>query len=347
MGFASTYAPGTPNRADATKIKVAPGSEASVDIRLSETRVYSISGTVLNSKGEAPRTMNVMLTRSDGGGGSVGFGAMVSPGGTFTMRSVPPGEYVIVARYSPPRQPGETPGPDLSMELASMKVDVSTSNIDGLALVTQPGAVVIGEIVFEDPLPRGTRTNLFAQTTERSPFASSPAIEIKDSTFTLRNLFGPVVLRGSVPAGQSWGLKAVLLNGKDITDVPTTFTTKDSGHLQVVFTGKAPALEGTVIDETGKPTSDASIIVFGQDSSSWQPRSSLLRTMRPITEGRYAINGLREGRYFAVAVPLELSVNMMQPSVELLESLSKVATPLILNPGERRTVDLTVVKIQQ
>jgi hypothetical protein len=233
------------------------------------------------------------------------------------------------------------------MEMALTNVDVSTSNIDGLALVTQPGAVVIGEIVFEDPLPPGTRTNLFAQTTERSPFASSPAIEIKDSTFTLRNLFGPVVLRGSVPAGQSWGLKAVLLNGKDITDVPTTFTTKDSGHLQVVFTGKAPALEGTVIDETGKPTSDASIIVFGQDSSSWQPRSSLLRTMRPITEGRYAINGLREGRYFAVAVPLELSVNMMQPSVEFLEGLSKVATPLILNPGERRTVDLVVVKIQQ
>jgi hypothetical protein len=345
-GFGPTYAPGTPSRADAARIRVAPGTEASIDIRLTETRVYSITGTVMNSQGETGRSMSVMLMRSESNAPS-SVGMSVATSGTFTLRNVPPGEYEVIARYSPPRQPGEAPGPDPNQEFAVVKVDVATSNIDGLALVTKPGATVTGEIVLEDPLPEGIRTNVFAQPTDRRPFVSAPMIDLKGNTFTMRNVFGPLVVRGSVGGGPGWGLKAVLLNGKDITDVPSTFTASDSGHLQVVFTAKAPALEGVVIDESGKPMSDASVIVFGQDPSTWQARSSFLRTMRAITDGKYAINGLREGRYFAVAVPLEVAVNVAQPSVEFLESLSKVATPVILNAGERRTVDLTIVRIQQ
>ena len=344
-GFAPTYAPDTPRRAEATRFRVGRGTEVSADIRLTETRVYSISGTATNSQGETPRTLSVMLVRSEGGGTS-SFGVPISPSGTFTFRNVAPGEYDVIARYNSPRQPGDTPGPDLNQEMASVKVDVATTNLDGLTLVTKPGATVSGEIVFEDPLPPGIRANLFAQLTDRRPVMSTPAIELKENTFTIRNVFGPVVLRGSVNGGPGWGLKAVLLNGKDITDVPTTLSSSDSGHLQIVFTGKAPALEGTVIDDAGKPTNEASIVIFGQDPSTWQARSSFLRTMRPVTDGKYAINGLREGRYFAVALPLDVLVNTLQPSVEFLESLSKVATPLLLNPGEKRMVDLTIVRIQ-
>jgi hypothetical protein len=346
MGFAPTYAPGTPRRAEAMRLRVGRGTEASVDIRLTETRVYSISGTVMNSKGESGPTMNVMLIRTEGSGTS-SFGAPLSPAGTFTMRNVPPGEYEVIARYNQPRQPGEAPGPALNQEFASTRVEVATSDIDGIALVTKPGATVTGEIVLEDPLPQSGRVNLFAQTTDRRPsMVGSPNIELKENTFTLRNVFASVLIRGSVNGGPGWGLKSVLLNGKDITDVPTTFTASDSGHLQVVFTAKAPGVEGIVTDDAGKPTTEATVIVFGQDPASWQPRSSFMRSTRAIIDGKYAINGLREGRYFAVAVPLEAPVNMMEPGLEFLETLSKVATPLILNPGEKRTVDLTIVRIQ-
>jgi len=344
-GFAPTYAPGTPQRAAAARFRVGRGTEVSADIRLTETRLFSISGTATNSQGETPRSLMVMLVRSEGGSSS-STGVPVSPSGSFTFRNVTPGDYDVIARYTSPRQAGEMPGPDLNQEFASVKVDVATTNLEGLMLVTKPGVTVTGEIVFEDPVPPGSRTNLFAQTTDHRPDMSTPAIELKENMFTMRNVFGPLVLRGSVSAGPGWGLKAVLLNGKDITDVPTTLSSSDSGHLQVVFTGKAPALEGIVIDEAGKPTSDASIVIFGHDRATWQAQSSFLRTMRPVADGKYAMNGLREGRYFAVALPLEVSVNTIQPSVDFLESLSKVATPLVLNAGEKRMVDLTVVRIQ-
>jgi hypothetical protein len=247
----------------------------------------------------------------------------------------------------PGREPGPVAGPPAGMELASLKVNVASSNVDSILLVTQPGATVAGEVVFEDPLPEDGHANLFAQSIDRMPFVGTPQIELKNNTFTMRNVFAPVVLRGSVSAGPTWGLKAVLLNGKDITDVPTAFTANDSGHLQVVFTAKAPGLEGIVTDDTGKPTMDASVVVFGQDPATWQARSSFLRTMRVIKDGKFAINGLREGRYFAVALPMEASINITQPGVAFLETLSKIATPVVLNPGERRTLDLGVVRIPQ
>jgi hypothetical protein len=226
-----------------------------------------------------------------------------------------------------------------------MPVEVSTSNIDGIALVTRPGASVTGQIVFEGTPPEGRRVNLFTQSTERRVFMGAPSIDLKETTFTIRNVFGPIVLRGSVPSA-GWGLKAVLLRGKDITDEPTAFTESDSGHLQIVFTSTAPGLEGTVMDDSGKPTGEAAVVLFGEDPKTWVPRSSYFRTVRLIKDGKYAFSGLREGRYLVAAVPLELSASMTQPSAELLEALSKVATAVTLTAGEKRSVDLVVVRMQ-
>ncbi len=224
---------------------------------------------------------------------------------------------------------------------------MTTGNVDGVVLMTKPGAVVTGEIVFDETPPAGARTNLFAEPGQRRALTSLPRIELKDSTFTLSNVFTPVMLRGSLGAGPNWALQSVRLNGKDITDVPTTFTANDSGHLQIVFTSKAPALEGVVLDDAGKPTMDGIVVLFSQDPSAWPRRSSYLRTTRAIKDGKYAFVGLREGRYYAVAVPLDLPVSTSDPDAELFEALSKVATPLVLNPGERRSVDLTIVRPPQ
>jgi hypothetical protein len=347
VGFAPTYAPGTPVRAEALRLRLARGGEASADIRLVETRVYSISGQVMTSNGDPARNTNVMLMRGEGSGGPT-FGTSVSPAGAFTMRNVPPGQYEVIARHAPPREPGTVvQGPDPGQEFASVTVDVTAGDVAGVVLVTRPGAVVTGEIVFDETPPESRRVNLFAQPTGRMPMTGAPAVEAKDTTFTMRGLFGPILIRGSMGGGPAWGLKAVLLRGKDITDEPTTFTAADTGHLQVVFTAKAPAIEGVVTDETGKPVTEASIVLFGHDRTTWQARSSYYRMSRVVKEGRYTVMGLREGRYYAIAVPPELMMNIAQPSAEMLESLSKVATAVTLNPGEKRTVDLTLVRFQE
>jgi hypothetical protein len=281
--------------------------------------------------------------------GASSFGASVSPTGEFTFRNVPPGSYEIVGRVMPQRQPGIPTMPnDSEQEYASVSVQVGNADVENVLIATRPGATVTGRIVFDGPLPEGRRPSVFVQNPARRQFMGSPMVEIKDDQFTLKNVFTPILLRGSV-GGPGWGLEAVLLRGRDITDEPTAFTEKDSGQLQVVFTATAPSMEGAVIDDAGKAVTEATILVFGEDPATWGPHASFYRSVGLGKEGRYKLMGLRQGRYFAAAVPRELGMNtnMAQPTREFLENLSKVATQVVLNAGDARTVDLPLIRFEQ
>jgi hypothetical protein len=153
-------------------------------------------------------------------------------------------------------------------------------------------------------------------------------------------------LRGS-EAGSGAALKAVMLGGRDITDVPTAFTEQHSGQLEVIFTTAAPSLEGAVTDQFGKPPTQATVLIFGENPATWVPLSSYFRRTPLDEDGRFTLTGLREGSYFAVALGPEAGEGLDQPTKEFLESLSKVATRVVLNPGETRTVDLPLVRFEQ
>jgi hypothetical protein len=343
-GFAPTYAPGTPALSDAMRIRLQRGGEAPADIHLLETRVFTITGILLNSKGELSRNSSVMLARPNEGSS---YGSSVSPTGEFTFRNVPPGSYEIVARFMPQRDPRMPSIPnDPEQEYASVMVEVGNADVENVLISTRPGATLTGQIVFDGPVPQSQRANIFVQNPTRRQFMTSALVQVNGDTFTLKNVFTPILLRGSLSV-PGWGLEAVLLRGRDITDEPVTFTEKDSGNLQVVFTSTAPSLEGAVTDDAGKPVEEATILLFGEDPSTWGPHSSFFRRGGLTKEGRYKFVGLRDGRYLAVAIPAEFATNMTQPTREFLESLSQVATRLILNAGETRTVDLPLIRFEQ
>jgi hypothetical protein len=360
-GFATTYAPGTGSLSEAMRVRLPRGGQASADIRLIETRVYTIRGMVVSSTGEQVKNASVSLSAADTLPMMGGYGSSIMPDGSFMIRSVPPGQYELVARYSPLRQspsPGPAPQGTDDREMAMVRIEVGAADVDGVALVTQRGATVVGQIVFEDGQTEGRRVQVFPQPAERRSMMSRemPAIEVKDNTFTMRNVFfGQLVIRGSVvgitrPAdgsSESLGLKAVLLNGRDITDEPRVFTSADSGKLQLVFTSHAPALDGAVTDDAGKPIQDCAVLIFGDEPATWKPGSSMIRLTRPMKEGKFRLRGLREGRYRIVALPPEFTINTMTPDVQLLENLSKVATSVVLNAGETRSVDLKLTPFDQ
>ena len=105
-----------------------------------------------------------------------------------------------------------------------------------------------------------------------------------------------------------------MLGGRDITDVPTAFTEQHSGQLEVIFTTAAPSLEGAVTDHVGKPQTQATVLLFGDDPATWVPHSSYFRRTPLDKDGRFTLTGLREGSYFAVALGPEAGGGLDQPT---------------------------------
>ena len=340
MGFGPTYAPATGLLVQAARLRLGMGSQASIDLQLIETRLFSITGTVATSTGDPPRNSSVMVVRADIDMDGPIYGAAVSPSGTFTVSSLPPGAYDLhVRHHAEPTNPA-------TLEHTMARVEVS-GDVIGVALLTSPGATVSGEILFDDGIVEGRKTSLSVQSAERRMFGPSPAIEVKDSTFTLKAVFSPVVIRGSVSGAGEWALRAVLLDGRDITDTPTMFSARDRGRLQVVFTGRAPVLEGTLVDSGSLDPEDCLIVVFNEDPATWTPHSTSIRLVRVGSKRKFVLRGLREGRYRVAAIPSEVGLPLNPPDVELLEQLKKVGIPVVLNLGETRLVDVGLVSVER
>jgi hypothetical protein len=363
IGLARTFAPGTHNRDQATRMRLRAGAEMAVDIRLLETPVFTIRGTVLNSSGEPVRNAGVTLMRPDEGPGAIGGG--LDPSGQFTLRNVAPGTYDLVANYMPPNVRPDGNGRMEGREMAIVRVDVASADIEGLVVTTSPGATFTGQIVYDEPAPEGMRAQINLTAGQQRMFGSIGRVEVKGDTFTVHETFGRVLLRGNAgsaaqtarpvaPSGglspaidqPRWSVKHVLLNGKDITDIPTEFSAAHSGRVQVVFTSRAPSLEGTVVNESGQPAR-ATILVFSVDEETWTANSSRIRSGPVIgDDGKFVLRGLRAGRYYAAAVPAGPLAGSSAPDREFLRALKATATEVMLNEGETRTVDLRLIRVE-
>src|SRR5439155_6631926 len=104
-----------------------------MDFRLDEPRMYRVSGRVTDSiSGAVPRNVSISLTPRDSGGNpeTVSSGSAYNPAdGSFELRDVPSGSYLIRAQLPPRGRPeaGQTPPtPPLAMTL----VDVIRADVD-------------------------------------------------------------------------------------------------------------------------------------------------------------------------------------------------------------------------
>ena len=112
-----------------------------------------------------------------------------------------------------------------------------------------------------------------------------------DGTFVLRNAFGPRVLRtGYVPVpGSMWWPSKVLLDGKDVTNVPIDFSEHPDGQLEVVFTQHPASITGMVTDGEGQPVSLAWVTLTGTDRASGQLWATTSDVTQADEMGRFGI----------------------------------------------------------
>ena len=341
-GYAATYYPGTTNIAEAQRVTVALSQEnTGVHFGLIATRLVRVSGQVIMSDGSAAQNGNVMLAPVSSSGGRAlimqqgGAGNRIGRDGTFRLPNVAPGRYQLQARVPANRQ----------MELARMELMVGAENVEGLTLVTAPGAIVTGNVVSDT----GEAFDFRVSQLQVSARPASPESQIgpgggggarlaDDWTFSLFNIADAIVIRTSSPQG--WTLKSVLLNGQDITDTPMEFPPGQTfGGVQVVMTKKIASLSGAVTDARGNPVLDATVVVFPANDKLWTFQSRFIRAARPDQDGRYRISMLPSPeQYLVVAVQGLEDGQAGDP--DFLASVRDAATKFELGDGETKAVDV-------
>ena len=264
-------------------------------------------------------------------------------GGVFTINGVAPGDYVVQVRTGGPGGRGfggGSGGPDV--EFANAPVSVNGGDIDGLVIATSKGATVRGRLTFGSIQPPGDLSRIAISAVSTSDQGAIPGgggtTRSANGTFELRGLTGPTLFRvAGAPSG--WTLKAVRLEGGDITDTPHEFKGGETvAGLEIELTNKPTRINGTVTDNQKQPIKDYAVVVFSDENDHWIPQSRFVRAARADQEGRFQIIGLPPGRYLAVALDYLEQGSEMDP--DLLEQLKPKATSLSLDEGETHQLDL-------
>jgi Carboxypeptidase regulatory-like domain len=304
---------------------------------------HVISGKIVDSRGLAPSGVVVQVTapRPEGGGSS-SFTIPVAADGKFKTRPYPPGLYALKV-MAPSGYNFAIPS-----ETAFGLVTIGLSDVRDVMLRTKRTVTVQGRFRMESDNPRATwpphiTVGAYLALDGMYLVPSTGADGGPNGTFTLRGALGPHVLRCgyTLAPGSWWWPSQVLLDGTDITNVPTDFGDAENSRLEVVFTHHPARLIGTVSDLKGEPVSTASVVLFSADPTLWQPWSTTSEIVETTSNGAFSIP-LRPGRYLVRALPPGV-VTSRQERLDY-ERLSRDALSVELGDRERKTLALTIAR---
>jgi hypothetical protein len=267
-----------------------------------------------------------------------GPGASIAEDGTFELRGVAGGDYVLQATGK-----GSAGG----REFGLTRVSVTGSDVGGVVISTSSGSHVSGRVSFE-----GNASHLpgrsFGLSVSPADPAFTPARTVyeggfvdKDGRFEMTGLIGRgrFALEGA-PAG--WWLKSVTIGDEDVTDRAVTFGEQDHGSVAVVIATTGGRIEGRVTGLQAPPFLRTSVAVFSTDEARWFYRSRFLRLARIAPDGRFTVSGLPPGEYWISAseTTFEEGAFTSWQHADFLRGLIQTARRIRIVDGGRTQVDL-------
>jgi hypothetical protein len=338
LAYAPTYFPGVPSLNEAKPIALGLGQElAGIDFNLQLIRTARIAGRVTNPDG-APATRGTVNLSPEGatrGQVGVNYSSRIQSDGAFSISRVPPGRYVLRARGEDAATP----------QFASEPLSVGESDISSLTVMLTPGATISGSVVFPPTgkeLPDFDQMRVSAPSLEAGmPGGQGQARVDKDGTFTLDGVAAGQHLIRAQNGLRGWSLKAVEVDGRDITDLPVEI--KSGQHLAnvtITFTDTQTEITGMVSDAQGTPITEYTVLAFTTNPTLWRPLSRHIMTARPDQTGKFGIRGLPAGEYYIVTVDPAEQGEWFDPAY--LEEHRVGATRVTLSDGETKTQNFEI-----
>jgi hypothetical protein len=394
IGFSPVYFPGTPDYRGAVRVHVDVGEERSgVDFEVRPQPVAAIDGVV---RGDAPDLSSVLVTLIPSGprvttsmSSNSLSGRAINAQGLFAYTNLPPGSYRLVARArkgdlpAPPSSPAANtgrggvggggivpptappPGGSGTYWYGFADVELNGSDVSGVTLTLQPGAVVSGRMRFAGSTPPPTPDEI-AKMRVRATLvggsgmvstnglmmgdgllASPVSVVNPDGTFEIRGI-GPgrytLSFDLATPAeARGWKLRAATAAGRDLLDGALELGPGIAiPDVHVSFTDARTEISGTLQTPAGEVTTEYYIVALPADRTSWQPQSRRILSVRPATDGRFAFVDPPSGEYLIVALsdldPIDLQ------DVTFLEQIAPAGVKVAVKEGERKVQDLRITR---
>jgi hypothetical protein len=226
-------------------------------------------------------------------------------------------------------------------------VPLGTTDVSGVTVSIRRDTALNGRFRMESdnpaaPWPPHIVVNAFLALDGMPLLNGTGAEGAPDGRFILRNAFGPRVLRCgyTLTPGNPWWPARVLLDGVDITNVPTDFSAHDEGQLDVFFTQHPARLTGTVTDGRGQPLANAWVLLFSADRALWQEWAETSDAVRSDAQGTFRFVSL-PGRFLVGAVASS-AFSSKPAALKQIGRVAPAAVPVELRAREVKTLQLTV-----
>ena len=344
--YAPLYFPGTVNVNEAQRVTLMAGQELSdVVFVLKPIKAARVSGTVLGADGKPMTPGTVIVAQTNAGFGmSMAGMTQIRPDGSFIVTGLAPGTYMLRTQRMGP--PGE--GPETGMAT----VTITGDDVPNVVMIAAKPSILTGRIVV-DPSALASLPPVLMIGVQPAEFIGIPAPPppparvADDFTFETKSPPGRmrVTLGGMGPPPAGWAVRAVRVNGVDVTDAGIEIQpAEDVTGVELELTNKLTVVSGVVTNSRGEPAKDYTAIVFSQDTAKWTGATRYQATGRPDQEGRFKISAVPPGEYYVAAVDRVEPGQWTDP--DFLETIRASATSISLDEGETKTLALRLNTIR-
>jgi len=347
--YITTYYPGTVDPAQAAGIDVQPGAEMnSLDFFVTPQHAHRVAGRVIDGRtGRQPVAAGVSLSPRYPIGPSVISTSSLNYNaatGAFEFRDIAPGQYWIRVAEMDAASDNVSP----LGRSAQIAVDVSSSDVENLAVTLSPAVSIAGRISIEgqapsalariEPLSVSLRPSANGQPLTTAATAPTSQRLKPDGSFTIDKVSPGEYLVGVSPLPPNSYIKEVRVGGLDVLQRGMLVSGEIYGLLDILLSPHAAQIEGTVTDEAQQPAANTPVVLV---PDRLRDRHDLYKTTVTDQEGHFVLTGVAPGVYRVYAWDEIEAFAYFDP--DLLTRFEQQAKPVNVSESSRITLDVKAI----